>query len=150
LFFGAYAFTDGIFALVAAYRRREGRKAVWPLVLVGVLGIAAGIATFLWPEMTALALLMFIAVWALFVGIFQIAAAIRLRKEIDNEWLLGASGALSVLFGLLMIASPGAGALAVVWVIAAYSIMFGVLLIALGFRLKKLAARSHLRIGSTP
>ena len=72
LFFGAYAFMDGIFALIAAYRRREGRTAVWPLVLVGVLGIAAGIATFLWPEMTALALLMFIAVWALFIGIFQI------------------------------------------------------------------------------
>jgi uncharacterized membrane protein HdeD (DUF308 family) len=150
LFFGAYAFTDGIFALVAAYRRREGRKAVWPLVLVGVLGVAAGVATFLWPEMTALALLMFIAVWALLIGIFQIVAAIRLRKEIENEWFLGASGALSVLFGLLMIASPGAGALAVVWVIAAYSIAFGVLLITLGFRLKNLANRSHLRIGSTP
>ena len=142
LFFGAYAFMDGIFALIAAYKGREGSKAVWLLVLVGVLGIAAGIATFLWPEMTALALLMFIAVWALFVGIFQIAAAIRLRKEIENEWLLGISGGLSVLFGVLMIASPGAGALAVVWVIAAYSIAFGVLLIALGFRLKKLANRA--------
>src|SRR5574337_1584245 len=95
LFFGAYAFTDGVFALVAAYRRREGHKAVWPLVLVGVLGVLAGVGTFLWPEMTTLALLMFIAVWALFIGIFQIAAAIRLRKEIHNEWLLGASGALS-------------------------------------------------------
>lgn len=145
LFFGAYAFTDGIFALVAAYRRREGRKAVWPLVLVGVLGVLAGVGTFLWPEMTTLALLMFIAVWALFIGIFQIAAAIRLRKEIDNEWLLGASGALSVLFGLFMIMSPGAGALAVVWMIAAYSIAFGLLLIAFGFRLKKLADRAELQ-----
>jgi uncharacterized membrane protein HdeD (DUF308 family) len=149
LFFGAYAFLDGVFALIAAYKGREGRKAVWPLVLVGVLGVAVGIATFLWPEMTALALLMFIAVWALFVGIFQIAVAIRLRKEIENEWLLGISGALSVLFGVLMIASPGAGALAVVWVIAAYSIAFGVLLIALGFRLKKLADRSQPRISSS-
>ncbi|MDF0653073.1 MAG: HdeD family acid-resistance protein [Nitrospira sp.] len=145
LFFGAYAFMDGVFALVAAYRRREGHKAVWPLVLVGVLGVAAGVATFLWPGMTALALLLFIAVWALSIGIFQIAAAIRLRKEIDNEWLLGASGALSVLFGALMIASPGAGALAVVWMIAAYSILFGVMLIALGFRLKKLVNRAELQ-----
>src|SRR5262249_9206145 len=139
LFFGAYVFADGIFALAAAYRRREGHRAIWPLVLVGLLGIAAGITTFLWPEMTALALLMFIVVWALLVGIFQIAAAIRLRKEIDNEWMLGLAGALSVLFGLLMTASPGAGAVAVAWIIGAYSIAFGVLLLALGFRLKKLA-----------
>ena len=137
LFFGVYVLTDGIFALMAAYRRREGRRPVWPLVLVGLLGVAAGITTFLWPEMTALLLLMFIAVWALFIGIFQIAAAIRLRKEIDNEWMLGASGALSVLFGVLMIASPGAGAVAVAWMIGAYSIAFGVLLIALGVRLRK-------------
>ncbi len=147
LFFGAYAFLDGIFALIAAYKGREGRQAVWPLVLVGLLGIAAGVATFLWPGMTALALLMFIAVWALLVGIFQIVAAIRLRKEIENEWLLGLSGALSVLFGLFMIANPGAGALTVVWIIAIYSIVFGLMLIALGFRLKKLAHRTERRVG---
>jgi uncharacterized membrane protein HdeD (DUF308 family) len=99
--------------------------------------------TLLWPEMTALALLMFIAAWALFIGIFQIAAAIRLRKEIDNEWMLGTSGALSVLFGMLMIASPGAGAVAVAWVIGAYSIVFGALLIALGIRLKKVLDYRH-------
>jgi hypothetical protein len=98
--------------------------------------LAAGILTFVWPDMTALALLMFIAAWAILIGLFQITAAIRLRKEIENEWLLGFSGALSLLFGLLMIASPSAGALTVVWMIATYSILFGVLLIALGFRLK--------------
>jgi uncharacterized membrane protein HdeD (DUF308 family) len=141
LFFGAYALTDGVCALVSAHRRREGRKPVWPLVLVGVIGVGAGILTFVWPGMTALALLMFIAVWALFVGVFQIAAAIRLRKEIDNEWMLGLSGALSVLFGLLMIASPGAGAVAVAWLIGSYTIIFGVLLIALSFRLKNMAGR---------
>jgi len=141
LFFGAYALIDGICALAAAYRGREGSTPVWPLVLIGLLGVAAGIATFLWPEMTALALLMFIAVWALLIGIAQIAAAIRLRKEIDNEWILGASGALSVLFGVLMIASPGAGALAVAWIIGSYSIAFGLLLIVLSLRLKKIATR---------
>jgi len=141
LFFGAYVLTDGILALMAAYGRREDRRPVWPLVLVGLLGVVAGVTTFLWPEMTALLLLMFIAVWALFIGIFQIAAAIRLRKEIDNEWMLGASGALSVLFGVLMIANTGAGAVAVAWMIGAYSIVFGLLLIALGVRLKKV--RGH-------
>lgn len=89
IFFGAYALIDGVCALIAAYRRREGHRPVWPLVLVGVLGVGTGFLTFLWPEMTALALLMFIAVWALMIGIAQIAAAIRLRKEIDNEWMLG-------------------------------------------------------------
>ncbi|SLM49055.1 conserved membrane protein of unknown function [Nitrospira japonica] len=141
LFFGAYALIDGICALVAAYRGREGSTPVWPLVLIGLLGVAAGIATFLWPEMTALALLMFIAFWALLIGIAQIAAAIRLRKEIDNEWILGTSGALSVLFGVLMIASPGAGALAVAWIIGGYSVAFGLLLIVLSLRLKKVADR---------
>jgi uncharacterized membrane protein HdeD (DUF308 family) len=98
--------------------------------------------------MTALALLMFIAVWALLIGIAQIAAAIRLRKEIDNEWMLGASGALSVLFGALMIASPGAGALAVAWIIGSYSMVFGVLLIVLSFRLKKVGDRIDSRLGT--
>jgi uncharacterized membrane protein HdeD (DUF308 family) len=136
LFFGAYALTDGILALIAAYKSREGGKPVWTHVVIGICGLAAGILTFVWPDMTALALLMFIAAWAILIGLFQITAAIRLRKEIENEWLLGFSGALSLLFGLLMIASPSAGALAVVWMIATYSILFGVLLIALGFRLK--------------
>lgn len=149
IFFGAYALIDGVCALIAAYRRREGHRPVWPLVLVGVLGVGTGFLTFLWPEMTALALLMFIAVWALMIGIAQIAAAIRLRKEIDNEWMLGASGALSVLFGVLMVASPGAGAVAVAWIIGAYSIAFGLLLVALGFRLKKVADRPHSRIDAT-
>jgi uncharacterized membrane protein HdeD (DUF308 family) len=92
--------------------------------------------------MTALLLLMFIAAWAVVMGIFQIIAAIRLRKVIQNEWLLGLSGVLSVLFGLLMFLQPGAGALAVIWIVAAYALVFGVLLIWLGFRLKQHAGRA--------
>jgi uncharacterized membrane protein HdeD (DUF308 family) len=134
---GAYALADGVLALVAAYRVRDQGKPFWSVVIVGLLGIAAGIVTFVWPGMTALLLLMFIAAWAVVMGIFQIVAAIRLRKEIQNEWLLGLSGVLSVLFGIIMFAQPGAGALAVIWVIAAYAIVFGVLLIWLGLRLKK-------------
>ena len=134
---GAYALADGILALIAAYRVRDQGKPFWALVIVGLLGIAAGIVTFIWPGMTALLLLMFIAAWAIVMGIFQIVAAIRLRKEIQNEWLLGLSGVLSVLFGIIMFVQPGAGALALIWVIAAYAIVFGVLLIWLGLRLKK-------------
>jgi uncharacterized membrane protein HdeD (DUF308 family) len=137
---GAYALADGVLALVAAYRVRDQGKPFWSLVIVGLLGIAAGIVTFIWPGMTALLLLMFIAAWAVVMGIFQIVAAIRLRKEIENEWLLGLSGVLSVLFGVIMFAQPGAGALAVIWVIAAYAIAFGILLIWLGLRLRKRSA----------
>jgi uncharacterized membrane protein HdeD (DUF308 family) len=134
---GAYALADGVLALIAAYRVRDQGKPFWSLVVVGLLGIAAGIVTFIWPGMTALVLLMFIAAWAFVMGIFQIIAAIRLRKEIQNEWLLGLSGVLSVLFGIIMFVQPGAGALAVIWVIGAYAIVFGILLIWLGLRLKK-------------
>ena len=101
------------------------------MVLIGVLGIVAGIFTFVSPGITAIALLLLIAVWAIATGVFQIAAAIRLRKEIDNEWLLILSGALSVVFGGLMIASPGAGAMAVLWIIGAFAVAYGVLLGAL-------------------
>jgi uncharacterized membrane protein HdeD (DUF308 family) len=89
------------------------------------------------PAVTAIALLIMIAVWAIVSGVFQIVAAIRLRKEIANEWMLILSGALSVVFGALMIVSPGAGALAVLWLIGSFAIAFGVLLVILAFRLRK-------------
>jgi uncharacterized membrane protein HdeD (DUF308 family) len=148
LVWGAYAIADGVMALIAAYSMHEEGKPMGALIVVGILGIAAGIVTFFWPGMTALVLLLFIASWAVLMGIFQIAAAIRFRKHIDNEWLLGLSGAVSILFGVLMFLQPGAGALAVVWLIGSFSLFFGVLLIALGFRLKGLASR--MATGGTP
>jgi uncharacterized membrane protein HdeD (DUF308 family) len=90
------------------------------------------------PAWTALALLFLIAGWAVVTGMLEIAAAIRLRREIDHEWLLALAGVVSILFGVVMIARPGVGALAVVWAIAGYAVLFGILLIALGFRLKRL------------
>jgi uncharacterized membrane protein HdeD (DUF308 family) len=133
---GAYALADGLLALIAAWRVRDQGRPFWSLLIVGLLGIAAGVVTFLWPAITALSLLMIIAVWAVAMGVFQIAAAIRLRKVIQGEWLLGLSGLASVIFGVVVIARPGAGALAVIWLIGSYAIFFGVLLIALGLRLK--------------
>ncbi len=140
LLWGAYALADGIIALIAAFRIRDRGKPFWALLVVGILGIAAGILTFIWPGMTAIVLLAFIAAWSLVMGIFQIIAAVRLRKSIENEWLLGLSGLLSIIFGVLMLINPGAGALAVIWVIGAYAIVFGVLLIALGLKLR---SRTH-------
>ncbi|MGB7946870.1 MAG: DUF308 domain-containing protein [Candidatus Binatia bacterium] len=115
---------------------------MWALIVVGILGLAAGVVTFFWPGMTALILLMFIASWAVLMGIFEIAAAIRLRKHIENEWLLALSGVVSIAFGVLMFLQPGAGALAVVWLIGSFSLVFGILLIVLGFKLKR-ARRTH-------
>jgi len=142
LVFGAFALADGILSLIAAFKMRDQGKPFWSLAIVGLLGIAAGAVTFFWPGMTALLLVTFIGAWALVMGIFEIIAAIRLRKEIQGEWLLVLSGVLSVLFGLFVLFQPGAGALALIWVIGAYAFFFGVLLIVLAFKLKGHSGRA--------
>lgn len=134
--FGAWAFVDGIFALVSAVMR-QGARPWWALVIKGVAGIAAGVVTLLWPGITTVALLFVIAAWAIVSGIMEISAAIRLRKHIEGEWLLGIAGALSILFGGLLLANPATGALAVLWIIGAYAIVFGILFITLGVKLRK-------------
>jgi uncharacterized membrane protein HdeD (DUF308 family) len=134
LLFGAYAILDGIFDIVSAVRA-PGRH--WPLVLEGVVGIIIGILTFLWPGITTMVLLYLIAFWAIFTGVLEIVAGIRLREVIANEWLLILMGVLSVLFGFLILIFPGAGALAIVIWIGAYALLFGIMLIALAFLLRR-------------
>jgi len=136
ILFGAYALVDGIFALVAAVRAAEAHERWWLFVLEGIAGIAAGLITFAWPGITALVLLYLIAWWAIITGIFEIAAAIRLRKEITGEFWLALGGAASVIFGLILLFRPGVGALAVIWLIGTYALVFGLLLVMLGFRLR--------------
>ena len=139
LLWGAYAFVDGVSSI--AYAFGAGASYRWLLVIEGLAGIAASLVALIWPGLTALALLYVIAAWAIVTGIFEIVQAIELRKVIDNEWLLGLSGLASVLFGGLLLFSPGAGALAVLWIIGSYAIIFGGLLIALGFRLRAVGHR---------
>jgi uncharacterized membrane protein HdeD (DUF308 family) len=135
---GIYAIADGILALWAAIASKGGEIAPrWWLAVVGIAGILAGALAFVWPGMTALVLLMFIASWAILIGVLQIWGAIRLRKEIEGEWLLGLSGVLSVAFGVIMFAQPGAGALAVVWLIGWFAILAGCVYIGLAFQLRK-------------
>jgi uncharacterized membrane protein HdeD (DUF308 family) len=136
--FGAYALVDGVFAAVAAirYRRQYGRW--WALLLEGVLGIVAGLVAVLLPGLTAAVLVYLIAGWAVATGVFEIVAAVRLRQEIEGEWLLALSGVASVLLGVLLIVRPGPGALALVWLIGSYAIVFGALLLVLAFRLRGL------------
>jgi uncharacterized membrane protein HdeD (DUF308 family) len=140
LFWGAYALVDGVAALVGGWQSKDAGKPMWTVVLIGLVGIAAGVFTFVQPGVTAIALLMLIAVWAIVNGVLEVSAAIRLRKEIENEWLLILSGLLSIAFGAMMILNPGAGAMAVLWLIGAFSVAYGALLVILSLKLKKHAA----------
>ena len=137
LLFGAYMLVDGAFAIVAAVRVAGDAARWWLLLVEGILGVLAGIVAFVWPGLTALALLYFVAAWAIVTGIFEIVGAIRLRREIEGEWALILGGALSVLFGvLLLVVGPGVGLLSLVWLIGVYAVAFGVLLLILAFRVR--------------
>ena len=142
LLFGAYALVDGVFNVIAFFRVASHQ---WALLVEGVVGILAGLLTFAWPAITAFALLYLIAFWAIFTGIFEVVAGIRLRKTIANEWLLLLMGFLSLLFGLLILFAPGTGALAIVLWMGAYALVFGAFLLALAFRL-----RGHRRLIAQP
>lgn len=137
LLFGAYAIVEGIFNVIAAVRRRPIEGSRWLLLLEGLVSIAAGIVTFALPGLTALVLLYVIAAWAMVTGVLEIIAAVRVRKQIAGEFWLILSGALSIVFGALLMIAPGAGALALVLWIGAYAVVFGALLIALAFRLRR-------------
>jgi uncharacterized membrane protein HdeD (DUF308 family) len=141
LLYGAYALVEGVLAVAWALVGRQGGPFPWGVLLAGLAGVAVGVVTFLYPGLTGLALLYLIAAWAIIRGIFEIIAAFHLRKEIENEWLLALSGLLSLALGVVLVVAPGAGALAVLWWIAAFAIVFGVLTIMLGFRLKGLKDR---------
>jgi uncharacterized membrane protein HdeD (DUF308 family) len=136
LLYGVYALADGVTALWVG-----GRARAWSLVLGGILGVLIGIFTFIYPGIAAIALLYLIAAWAIVRGIFEIITAIQLRKEISNEWALIIGGILSILFGVVLVVNPAAGALAMIWVIGIYALIFGLLMIVLAFRVRGLPQR---------
>jgi uncharacterized membrane protein HdeD (DUF308 family) len=136
LVFGAYALTDGVLAIVSAVRRGRRAERWWLLLIEGLIGIAAGITTLLWPGITALALLYLVAFWAIMGGILEIVAAVQLRRVLEHEWLLALSGIASVVLGVLLLLFPVAGALTLVVWIGAYALVFGALLVALSLRLR--------------
>lgn len=136
ILYGVFALFDGGFAIGAAIMGDTPTPRWW-LALVGVLGILAGAVTLAWPGITGLVLLYFIAGWAIAAGVFEIVGAIRLRKEIDGEWLLIASGLVSVLFGVLILMFPGAGALGLAFTIGIFALIYGFLLIGFSLRLRK-------------
>ena len=136
LVFGTYALVDGAFSVIAALRGARGDRSWWALLVGGIAGILTGLGAFVLPALTALVLLYVIALWAVVTGALEIAAAVRLREQISREWLLGLSGGLSIVFGGLIMIAPAAGAMAVVLLIGAYALASGLVLMALGFRLR--------------
>ena len=136
LLFGAYAFVDGVFALIALFRG-AGKDRFWVLVLEAVVGIGIGVLTISRPATTALVLLYYVGIWAILTGVFELMAAIRLRKEITGEFWLGLAGVLSIAFGILLFVVPGSAALALTIWIGAYAFIFGIMLILLAFRLRR-------------
>jgi uncharacterized membrane protein HdeD (DUF308 family) len=136
IMFGVYAIIDGIIAIVSGLSRTRESSRWWVFLIEGLIGIGAGIVALVWPGVTSLVLIYMIASWAVITGILEIAAAIRLRNEISNEWVLGLGGLVSIGLGVLLFFQPAAGGLAIIWTIAAYALIFGVLLVFLGFRLR--------------
>lgn len=147
LLFGAYAVADGVLMIVAAVANRDEEPRWVALLIGGILGIAAGVLTFVWPQITAVVLLAIIAVWAILVGFAETVAAIQLRKQLTGEWVLMVAGLASVAFGVFLVARPAAGALAVILWIGVYAVVEGILLVALAFRLR---SWGHGLSGATP
>jgi uncharacterized membrane protein HdeD (DUF308 family) len=136
ILFGAYAFVDGIFAIISTIRAAESREVWWPFLIEGIIGLLIAAITFYDVRITIVALYLTIAVWAFLTGIFELVAAVQLRKYIANEIWLIIGGVASIAFSILMIWRPFAGALAVIWLIAAYAIVFGFIMIGFSFRLR--------------
>lgn len=141
LLFGAYAFADGVLVSWAAIAGRANHEDWWLMLLRGLLGIGIGILAFVEPGVLGLAVLFYIAIWAIATGVLEIATAIRLRREIQGEWLLILSGLLSVVFGVVLVTRPIAGALALLWLIATFAVVFGVVLVILAFKARGFAHR---------
>jgi len=139
-FFGAWALVSGCFALFGAFSGKKSGGDWWVLLLHGLLGIVVGVLTFRSPGITAIAILWYIAFWAIVTGVIEVATAIRLRKEIRGEGWIMLAGIASVIFGALLLAYPGAGALALITLIAAYAAVFGVILVVASLRLRKLGS----------
>lgn len=137
IIFGVYVFADGVMGVWTALAERKEREHWWTLMVWGLLGIAVGILTFVNPALTTIALMFYIAIWAVATGVLQLILAVRLRKEVKGEWLLVLGGLLSLILGAFLMSQPMMGAVALVWVIAAYAVLFGLVLIVLAFKARR-------------
>jgi uncharacterized membrane protein HdeD (DUF308 family) len=148
LLFAAYLIVDGVFAIIAGLRAAQRHERWWPFALEGLVDIVAGIIVFLLPAAGALAFVYVVSAWSIITGLFRIAAAIRLRKQIRGEWLLVLNGILSVAFGIVIALAPLIGLVVIAWTIGIYAIVFGIILVALAFRLRRRPSASPVRAGA--
>jgi uncharacterized membrane protein HdeD (DUF308 family) len=146
LLFGGFCLADGLMAAWTAFSNRKQGENGWLLLIGGLLGIGVGLLTIFQPAVSGIALLFYIAIWAVATGVVQLLTAIRLRQEISNEWMLILAGLASVALGALLMARPDAGALAVLWLIASYAIVFGCLLVVLALRVRSAARTIEARL----
>lgn len=135
--FGTYAILDGVFAMMSGLISSRFSSRWWVFLVEGLVSVAAGAIALVRPDIASVALVWLIASWAIVTGILEIMAAIRLRKEITNEWMLGFVGFVSIVLGVLLFFQPAAGGLVITLMIGAYALIFGIALVALGFRLRK-------------
>jgi len=148
ILFGIYVFIDGVVAIIAAWRMFGEHGRWWPAFIVGALGVIVGLFAFFAPTATATALVYLVAFWAIITGIFEIVAAMHLRRHMGGEWLLAVGGAISILLGVVLYTRPAIGLIAMSWIIAFYALFFGVLLLVLGFRMRSLGPGANLRMGT--
>lgn len=143
LLFGLFALFEGGLAIVTSFGKGD-EKGGWTLLFEGVAGLlvcvivllGASLGSILWPRVAAVMLVFYIAGWAILAGLFKIITAIRIRREVKGEWMLGLSGCVSILFGLILILNPGAGVVAVAWLIGIFAIILGIFLTLLGLRFR--------------
>jgi uncharacterized membrane protein HdeD (DUF308 family) len=140
LVLGAYLLVDGLFTIAAAIKGETGDR--WLHLIEGILGVGASAIIFLYPDFAGTAIVLFVGIWAVGTGALEIVSAVRLRKEIENEWLLGIGGALSVGLGVILIARPQFGQVTTTYVLGTYGIIFGIVLVLLGLRLRGLRETS--------
>jgi uncharacterized membrane protein HdeD (DUF308 family) len=141
--FAFYAIADGIATMTAAWQQRKAENNWGLLFFIGIVSLLAGVLTLFFPGITAIYLIIFIGFRALFDGILTIVAAIRLRKEIQNEGWLILNGLVSVIFGLWVIFRPGEGAIALIWTIAIFALIIGIIHILLALKARKWLHRTH-------
>jgi uncharacterized membrane protein HdeD (DUF308 family) len=133
---GVFALLDGIGSLAAAFTGDVVRGRGW-LIVHGVLGVAAGLVAFIWPDITGLVMLFVIAAWAFLSGLAKLVTAVQLRRELQHEWVLGAVGVLSMAFAVMLVITPGTGVLVITWLIGWYAIILGLALMALAWEVRR-------------
>lgn len=136
LFWGIFAFFDGLATISTGWRLHRQGIRWWPYLLFGIIGILAGMVAIIWPGITIVILVYVIGLWAIFGGVSEVFAALSIKREFDRWWIMLLSGILSVIFGLLIIASPFEGMLVMIWFLAGFTLLVGIFLLIFALRLK--------------